>query len=261
MKYWFIIFLCISSSCLAQKWETEIMLGVSAYNGDLTQQIISPKTMKPAVGFALKYNLGDVVLLRGGISWGRISASDKNNKHAELRARNLNFTTDILEGSLCVEVNLFEPEFFQAYPYVFAGAGIFHFNPYTYDGNHVKQYLQPLGTEGQGLAAYPDRKPYALTQFCLPFGGGMKIKLNERWDIIYEFGGRFLFTDYLDDVSKTYVNTQAFLSNSRPKAAELAYRQAVGAVPNEGDIRGNPKIKDWYFISGFKLLLRLGKSE
>lgn len=80
-------------------------------------------------------------------------------------------------------------------------------------------------------------------------------------DLTYEFGARVLFTDYLDDVSKTYVNTLAFLAGSRPKAAELAYRHTLAPSPNEGDIRGNPKENDWYFISGLKLLLRLGKTE
>lgn len=89
----------------------------------------------------------------------------------------------------------------------------------------------------------------------------MKINLSERCELIYEMAGRLLFTDYLDDVSKTYVNTQMLLAASRPKAAELAYRQMQAPFPNEGDIRGNPKVKDWYFINGFKLLFRLGKSH
>ena len=61
----------------------------------------------------------------------------------------------------------------------------------------------------------------------------------------------------LDDVSTTYINTQTLMSNSRPKTAELAYRQKDAPYPGEGDIRGNPKVNDWYFITGFKLLIRL----
>ena len=84
--------------------------------------------------------------------------------------------------------------------------GLFHFNPFTYDKENNKTYLQPLSTEGQGLKEYPGRKKYSLTQFCLPVGGGWKWNINENWDISYELGFRILFTDYLDDVSKTYVN-------------------------------------------------------
>ena len=89
----------------------------------------------------------------------------------------------------------------------------------------------------------------------------MKINLSKRCDLVYEIAGRTLFTDYLDDVSKTYVNSQTPMTNSRPKTAELAFRQTDSSFPNEGDIRGNPKVKDWYFVTGFKLLIRLGKER
>jgi hypothetical protein len=261
MKRCLVLLLLISSSCFAQRWEAEIMAGASGYNGDLTENIFSPKSMGPSAGFNLKYNFNDIFIMRGGITWGYVSANDRNNKQEDLRCRNLNFRTDIVEGNLCLEINLFEPDFFNAYPYIFAGVGVFHFNPYTYDKNGKKTFLQPLGTEGQGLPAYPDRKPYSLTQFCLPFGGGMKINLNKKCDLIYELAGRALFTDYLDDVSTTYINTQTLMSSSRPKAAELAYRQTAAPYPSEGDIRGNPKIKDWYFVTGLKLLIRLGRER
>jgi hypothetical protein len=259
MKRYLVLLLCISNSCIAQRWEAEIMAGIAGYNGDLTEHIFSPKSIGPSAGFNLKYNYNDVFIFRGGITWGQVSANDKNNHQDDLKSRNLNFHTNIFEGNLCLEVNLFEPDFFSAYPYVFVGVGVFHFNPYTNDNNGKRTFLQPLGTEGQGLSTYPDRKPYSLTQFCLPFGGGMKINLNKKYDLVYELAGRALFTDYLDDVSKTYVNTQTLMTNSRPKTAELAYRQTTAPYPSEGDIRGNPKVKDWYFITCLKLLIRLGK--
>jgi Domain of unknown function (DUF6089) len=261
MKRCLVLLLLISNLCFAQRWEAEIMTGASGYKGDLTEHIFTTQTLGPAAGFNLKYNFNDIFILRGGFTKGEVLANDKDNHRQDLKCRNLNFRTNILEGNLCLEVNLFEPDFFSVYPYVFAGVGVFHFNPYTYDKNGNKTYLQPLGTEGQGLPAYPDRKPYSLTQFCLPFGGGMKINLNKKCDLVYEFAGRVLFTDYLDDVSKTYVNTQTLMTNSRPKTAELAYRQTDAPFPSEGDIRGNPKVKDWYFVTGLKLLIRLGKER
>ena len=261
MKHCLVVLLLISSSCIAQRWEAEIMVGAAGYNGDLTEHIFSPRSIGHAAGVNLKYNFNDIFIVRGGITWGEVLANDKNNHQPDLKNRNLNFRSDILEGNLCLEINLFEPDFFSVYPFVFAGVGVFHFNPYTYDVNGKRTYLQPLGTEGQGLSAYPNRKPYSLTQFCLPFGGGIKINLTKKYDLIYELGGRALFTDYLDDVSKTYVNRQSLMTSSRPKAAEMAYRQTTVPFPNEGDIRGNPKIKDWYFVTGLKLLIRLGRER
>lgn len=259
MKRCLALLLLISNLCFAQKWDAEIMLGLSGYNGDLTDRVFSHRTLGSAASFNLKYNLDHIISLRGGITFASISGNDKYNKQADLKSRNLNFRTNILEANLCIEFDLLEPEYFIAYPYLFAGIGVFHFNPYTYNKTSHRIYLQPLGTEGQGLAAYPDRRPYSLIQFCVPFGGGIKMNLSRKFDLIYELGGRLLFTDYLDDVSKTYVNPQTLMANSRPEAAELACRHMINPVPSDGDIRGNPKVKDWYYITGFKLLMRLGR--
>lgn len=258
MKYCLALLFLATGICRGQGWELEIMTGVSGYNGDLTQKIFSPRSMEFATAFNLRYNFDDIFILRAGIARGTVQASDRYNSRADLKSRNLDFRTNITEVSLCGEFNLFEPEFYRFYPYVFGGIGIFHFNPYTHDRYGNKIYLQPLGTEGQGLPAYPGRKPYHLTQVCLPFGGGLRITLGKRCDLAYEIGGRILFTDYLDDVSTTYVNKQELMANSRPETAELAYRQPNA---NEGDVRGNPKVKDWYFISGIKLLIRLGRQH
>ena len=259
MKRCLALLLFISNMSLAQKWDAEVMFGIAGYNGDLTERIFSPSTLGTAAAFNIKYNLNYFVSLRGGITVASISGDDKYNKKTDLKNRNLNFWSNILEANLCVEVNLLEPDYFVVYPYLFGGVGVFHFDPYTYDRNSNRVYLQPLGTEGQGLSFYPDRKPYSRTQLCLPFGGGIKMNVTKKFDLIYELAGRYLFTDYLDDVSKTYVNPQTLMANSRPEAAELACRHIVNQMPADGDARGNPKVKDWYYITGLKLLMHLGR--
>ena len=256
MKFCLIFLLLFANICKAQEWQAEVMVGVSGYNGDLSQQRISIKQLRPAFNLNLKYTSGDFIDLRAGIGYGRVGADDKNNKNAGLRSRNLNFKSDILEINLIAEINLFDPETYTSYPYVLGGVGLFHFNPFTYDKNNKKTYLQPLSTEGQGLKEYPGRKKYALTQFCIPVGIGWKITVKEKWDISYEFGYRILFTDYLDDVSKTYVDLNVLTTEKGSKSAELAYR---GAAPfrYEGEARGNPTIKDIYFFSGIKIATNL----
>ncbi len=260
MKFFSIICMFIANSCFAQQWQAEVMAGVSGYNGDLTQSYVSFKTMRPAVNLNLKYLMpNEFIVLRAGIGYGFISGNDKNNKDPGIVTRNLNFKSHILEGSLCVEVNLFKPDRFEGLPYLFAGVGVFHYDPFTKDKNNNKTYLRPLGTEGQGLAAYPGRKMYSLTQFCLPFGGGWKLRFNGKYEIIYELGFRYLFTDYLDDVSTSYANPQTLLAQRGPTAVELAYRQINPSVAKEGNQRGNPKAKDWYYMTGVKLLIKLGE--
>lgn len=256
MKFCLIILLVLTNICKGQEWQAEVMVGVSGYNGDLTQQRISIKQIRPGFNFNLKYNSADFINVRAGIGYGKVVGDDKNNTHAGLRKRNLNFKSNILELNVIGELNLFDPELYTSYPYLLGGVGIFHFNPFTYDKENKKTYLQPLSTEGQGLEEYPDRKKYSLIQFCLPVGLGWKWKINEEWDISYELGFRILFTDYLDDVSKTYVNLNELAAEKGSESAELAYR---GTVPftHEGKRRGNSSINDVYFFSGIKIATNL----
>jgi hypothetical protein len=52
---------------------------------------------------------------------------------------------------------------------------------------------------------------YAPSAFSIPFGGGVKYALNGgRMNISFEVLHRFTTTDYLDDVSSTYVDPAAF---------------------------------------------------
>src|SRR5215203_5320273 len=112
MKRYLLLLLLISSSCFAQRWEAELMAGLSGYNGDLTEHVFSTKTMGTSTAVNLKYNVNDIFIFRGGITWGSIHANDRKNQQPDLRCRNLNFHTEIVEANLCLEVNLFEPDFF-----------------------------------------------------------------------------------------------------------------------------------------------------
>ena len=262
MRYCAVIFLFIASACGAQnQWEAELMLGVTGYKGDLIKKHSSFRSMRPAASFNLKFNFDNNVVLRGGILWGKVVGDDKYNKQQDLKARNLNFQSNILELSLCAEYNLVEPEIFYGYPYIFAGVGVFMFDPYTRDNNNEKTFLRPLSTEGQGLADYPNRKIYSKTQFCIPFGAGWKVNIAPRMAIIYEVGYRLLFTDYLDDVSTTYVDPQKLLAARGPKAVELADRAKPPFAQGNGGQRGNSNVNDWYFFNGIKLLFYFGKNE
>jgi hypothetical protein len=261
MKPFIISLMLISNVCTAQSWMGEVMAGVSAYNGDLTEQAVSLKRINPALAFNLEYNSGNFLNFRIGLAYERVSADDKDNKDIFLQRRNLNFKSSIIELTACAELNLLDPQVYDEYPYLFGGIGIFHFNPYTRDDNNKKVFLRPLSTEGEGLAEYPKRKKYSLIQPCIPIGAGFKWRLNEKLQMSYEFGYRFLFTDYLDDVSKTYVSIETLNLRKGPEAAALSYRKKNTPFTEEGYPRGNPKVKDYYFFTGFKLSFTLVNKE
>lgn len=256
-----VIFLAFAPAVHAQQWWLELGTGVMAYNGDLTQKEVSLRRLRPAVAINLKSNTGGIINLRGGIMWGKVTANDQFNPQSDLKARNLNFTSHIFEANFIAELALFDPDLYKAYPYFLAGVGIFYFNPYSYDQNHVKTYLRPLSTEGQGLPEYPNRKKYALVQPCIPLGMGWKWALNDKWELSYEIGFRVLFTDYLDDVSKTYVDIETLIVEKGLKAAEFAYRKVGVPFSELGEKRGNSDKNDVYFFSGLKLAVHLAPSK
>lgn len=263
MKFYLLFCILISNICYGQHWQAEIMGGVAGYNGDLTEKRININELRPAGTLNIKYNSGDFVNFRIGVSYASVGADDKNNPNQAYKNRNLNFKTNIVEINAAAEIVLLDPEVYTAYPFVFGGIGIFHFNPYTYDNNGKKTYLQPLSTAGQGLPDFPDRKKYSLTQPCIPVGFGWKWTINDKWDISYEFGYRILFTDYLDDVSANYVDLDYLTAQKGAESAELSYRGKGPLTPE--NVRGNPKVKDIYYFTGIKLATNLsnlfGKKE
>jgi hypothetical protein len=232
-----------------------VMPGIMNYSGDLQPSALTADQAKAAIQIGVEYRLASKLYLRADYLGGQVHADDKYND-AKFKYRNLNFSTYINEGSLSLEYDIFNLGEKGWTPYVFAGVGVFNFNPYTYDTAGRGYYLQPLGTEGEGLSAYPDRKMYALTQVCIPFGFGLKYALNDNFSIGFEVGFRKLFTDYLDDVSTTYVNPNILLMQRGPKALELAYRGGEidpAHVYPTGSQRGNPGAKDSYYTGLFRI--------
>ena len=247
----------------SQNLHLDLFGGIATYQGDLQTKRFTLEQSNPAVGIGFSYDLSPKFSVRTGFTYGVVEGDDKKNTAVKgNEVRNLNFTSKISEVHLGLEYNLFNTEGTSISPYVFAGVAAFRYNPYTTDSAGAKYFLQPLSTEGQGLAAYPDKKPYNLTQFSIPFGGGIKLNVSETLQIGIELGLRKLFTDYLDDVSTTYVDQATLLAERGSKAAELAYRgdevNPNRIYPPNGEQRGNAKAKDLYYFSGIRISKLLG---
>lgn len=243
-----------------QRLHLTLFGGISNYQGDMQDKQFTLDNSRGAVGIGLKYDITPHLAVRTGLNYGTVEGSDKNSVDSALRARNLSFTTRILEGNLMLEYTFFDLERKKISPFVFAGIAIYHFNPFAFDSLGNKIYLKPLSTEGQGLAQYPGRKPYKLTQAAIPFGGGIKFRISPNTVLSYELGFRKLSTDYLDDLSTTYVDQFALAAARGNKAVEMAYRggELKGGsttYPADGTIRGGSKYKDWYYFTGFTLYI------
>lgn len=237
--------------------------GLSNYQGDLIDKYYVLKQTNGFIGITVHYELNDQLWLRGTYNFARVNGNDRYISKDDLKLRNLRFESIISEFSIAGEVYLFNMYEKRYSPYFFAGLAIFKFNPYTYDTADTKVYLKPLSTEGQGLSQYPNRKPYSLVQAAIPFGGGLKFAINDDLRVGFEIGIRKLFTDYLDDVSTSYVDENDLLAAKGPLAVELSYRsdELTGGNPTypaKGTQRGGEKYKDMYYFTGLNISYRIG---
>lgn len=258
-----ILFCFCSLAALAQRVHIGLFGGLAAYNGDLTEKIFPKKVTNAAIGLTGNYELADQIMLRAGLTYAVVGGADRFATKPYSLQRNLSFETSIIELSLVGEYYLFNLYEKKYSPYGFAGLAVFHYNPYAYDLNGAKIFLKSLSTEGQGITGYTDRQPYSLTQFAIPLGGGIKFAITDELRVGIEGGLRKLFTDYLDDVSKTYIDPADLLAAKGQLAVDMSYRgdEVAGGsqtYPPKTDQRGNPKNKDIYYFAGIHLTYKLG---
>ena len=264
MKKYLIAFLCLIGIPFigqCQLWSFGVFAGGSNYTGELSSaQPVMLNETHPSFGLLARYGFSPYVTAKGSLTYGRISGDDANNSADILvKERNLSFRSDIFEASLQAEINLFgfdptdNDHHFAIY--LLGGISVYHFNPQSkYEGEWVD--LQPLGTEGQGSEAFPNREKYSLTQVSFPVGGGLKYAFNHNWSLGLEFGFRKTLTDYLDDVSRTYA-PQSVFDGPDDVAYRLSNRtwQTFDEAKDYGanEQRGNPETQDWYMFGGLTL--------
>jgi hypothetical protein len=238
--------------------EFGIALGAAHYFGDINTRA---KINRPKIAFGafFRKQFGDYVAGRLSATFAQVGYSDVYSKNEFQRLRNLSFNSNIFELALQGDFNFFkfnpvDPNY-RFTPYVTLGVGVFGFNPYTYLGGK-KYYLQPLGTEGQGTTAYPDRKKYSLTALCFPLGVGIKYNLTDQMNIGFEITHRFTTTDYLDDVSKTYAGAQVFKDPIAQKLQDRSYEFGT-PIGEAGRQRGFSGQKDQYVTAMISITFNL----
>ena len=251
-----IIFVTGASQLQAQKYFTAIELGISAggsqYFGDLNENY-GFQTIHPSGGLYLRKRMNMYIALKGEMTITQVSYDDKLNTDLYDRTRNLNFNSQIVEGGLQAEFNFFgfvtgDPSH-RFTPYLTGGICAFYYSPYTtYNGQ--KYALQQLGTEGQNISGYSNRK-YGTMAASFPLGVGIKYWVIGGVNVTVEIADRLTSTDHLDDVSATYVGANNFQKNSvalalQDRSAEVTKGSTFGIT---GKQRGNTASMDQYLVA------------
>jgi len=231
--------------------------GATAYKGDLGSPSFPLAKPNAVGGIGMMFQLNNRMLIRTDLNYGKISGSDAYS--IKTKDRNLSFASKVTEFSIAFEYILFDLDEYKVSPYFFLGVGTFKFSPYTFDQNGNRVMLAELGTEGQGF--YENRKEYKLQEIVIPFGGGLQWALSPNKRIALEMGIRKTNTDYLDDVSTTYVDADLLRQFRGGTSQRLAYRGGEinnsRGYPRDGAIRGNPNNKDWYLFTGLSFRVSL----
>ncbi|PIB37250.1 hypothetical protein BFP72_18465 [Reichenbachiella sp. 5M10] len=202
--------------------------------------ITASKVLYPGIYARAGFNYGNIKASDYSTGNSNPGNSDEERSDYGRWQRNYHFKNTITELSAGFEVDLIPSNGgarnrFPINPYLFVGAAVFHHAPkakapgatYDSDGDGVADAavdqagnvldvkpgewidLQKLGTEGQYSDSL-DLKPYSKFQFAIPLGLGVKVKLARSWDLQFEVGFRYLFTDYLDDIGGDYADLDDF---------------------------------------------------
>ena len=235
--------------------EFGILGGSGYYIGDMNPTHFNNSRI--AGGITYRKNFDRRFSFKSSALYTNVYADDKNSNDAIKENRNLHFKSDIIELSGQMEFNFLPYEtgnsLYSWTPFIFTGVSIFNYNPKAEASDGQWYNLQELGTEGQETTSFQDRKKYSLTQLSIPFGGGVKIGVSDNFNIIFEYGLRKTFTDYIDDVSTTYAGIPSEFTDI---AIELA-DQSIDGPQLPGIARGDETNKDWYSFSGITLSFRL----
>ena len=236
-----------------QEGQFGFTLGAAHYFGDLNNRAAVNRP-KIAVGGFFRKQFGNYTGLRISAHYLQLGYSDVYSKNDYQKRRNLSFNSNVWEIALQGDFNFFkfipdDPDHLFT-PYVTLGVGIFSYDPYAYYQDE-KIFLRPLNTEGQTF--YQDRKGYGTMSLCFPIGIGFKYSINQNLNLSFELAHRFTRTDYLDDVSQTYVGIDKFPSPTGiPTIASIMQDRSYETgepIGVEGRQRGWSKQKDQYIIA------------
>jgi len=182
--------LCKQNPVFAQRFEFGAGVGVLNYKGDLNPQL-NPLLSRPAIQGIFRYNFNMELVGRVNVLIGNLVGDGSKSSDIYISKIQANtFQTPIFEFAGGLEYNFFnyrnpKNRFIFGSPYLFGGPSISVITP------------EPVEKGGS----------ISPVQFSLITGLGYKHQLGQFWNIGVEFGARFLFTDFLDNVSDKEVGT------------------------------------------------------
>ena len=260
----------------------------------------------PGFGIYAGYKFHHSLALRASANWVRVRgddfSADPNVEESLARyARNLSFRNDIKEFQVGLEIYLL-PNYggpskrLPLNAYIFLGAAVFQHEPMGQVPNADYQADQsgaiPVVNQGEWVKLRPlqtEGVSYKNIDFSIPLSIGAQMRLpGTQLNAGIEFGIRYMFTDYIDDVSSNYVDLATLEATGGQLARVMSDRSAEPTAANgsdardlsnlllnntashgyfasayigsgsEGSVRGNPDNNDFIIMTQLKLTYIIG---
>ncbi len=272
-SYWILGALCAmvlgftaspAEAQIRQGDEIGIMGGITYAFTDINNSFAQFPLTREGYGLFYRRNFHHRWAFRAGLNGGLIQGQDALSERVFESRRNLSYRNRVYDAYGQIEFNFLDKPkrhkygaFVHFTPYLGIGLGLTYHKPQAMlNGEWVD--LRPLGTEGQNFAAVGDYpEPYSRIAINVPITGGLKYYFAKHWAVGMELSWRKVFTDYLDDVSGTYVDPSVLLAGAQGNlAATLADRSNEGDLPSigyEGLQRGDNSRRDQYAYLGISI--------
>jgi hypothetical protein len=191
--------------------------GISAVKSDICG---SPgcNDFGPNVSVGALYKMTPYLGASGQIDYVRLGATEKDTR----KPLNITFQSEIIQVSGTVVWNLLDSYAGSSgyrslrkrflVPYVRAGAGFVYYTPTSFPGD---------GELRDSQTTYDPERKYPAIAAVIPFGGGLRFRINDEFAISPELMYHITTTDYLDNI---------------------------------GPRLGNPNTKDHYGVASVKLM-------
>lgn len=230
-----------------------------------------PALTRPVLHIGARYKVLERLSAKSGFYFGWLAGDDQFTLDVYRNYRNIKVRTWLVEWNNQIEYSITKEKIGHRYNlrrvrglknlkiniYAFTGINAFLYIPQgQYNGTYVN--LRSIGTEGQGKIE--TRQKYSLISASIPIGFGFKYSLSRYYSVGFEYGVRKTFTDYLDDTSTTYADSEyfdtdmeKFFADPSPKEDFPARTTWTGA----GAQRGDPTDKDLYMFAVISVSYKL----
>ena len=256
--------------------------------------------IRPSFQIGYRYLLLEDLAFSAQLTYGFISGNDKHTDEPFRNNRNAHFRSPVFEFAPTFQwfflssfvdraryrriTRVSSPLVFNYSAYLFVGVSGFYFNPQGYfeSADYINwgrgnidagdlpadgwYNLRPLRTEGQEF--FDTRNKYSRFSLSIPFGIGAVWRINRDVAVGIELSLRKTFTDYIDDVSKTYVDPRIYhqMFEDPAKIALAEYfanptnNSLNDAVTAPGQQRGSPYDTDNFLFSFVSVYYRIAPS-